>query len=441
MKHFLQLFQSTPSPLTSRGEGRDEGMPLTLTLSPEGRGKLLTIVTFFLLLLTFGMAHAEERKILYYRNPMGLPDTSPVPKKDQMGMDYIPVYAEDGAEDEKNPKGTVTLSPEKIQRIGVKTENVQKRALSGAVRMSGVSMFDETKLLVVAPKFSGWIEEFNTVVTGSHVAKKGDVLMKVYSPELIEAQRNYIVAMRLFKGADGDVGQSLDRQVAGALKQLDYFGISSTDRKKLEKDGNILRTVTIYAPADAIILEQNLVEGEKFEAGQAIFRMADISDMWIDASIAESDIGKIAVGDKAAVRLKAFPNRSFEGTVHHIHPVLDATTRTGRVKFSVKNPDGVILSGMYADVEFGGGDSGDKLTVPSTAIIDTGKRQVAIVDMGEGRFAPKPVKTGVRNGDYVEVTEGLMEGDKVVTRANFLIDAESNLKAALEAFAQGGDKP
>lgn len=391
------------------------------------------IILAFLLLLTFVGAEAGEQKILYYRNPMGLPDTSQTPKKDQMGMDYIPVYADE----EKLPSGTVVISPEKTQRIGVKTEAVAKRAFGRGVHAPGVAVFDESRLFAVAPKYSGWIEKLYVNTTGQAV-KKGAPLMEVYSPELIDAQRDYLVARKLQRGEESSLKPTLDRQLSGAATRLGYFDFSKSDLERLVKDGKILRTVTIRAPSDGVVIEKNIVDGASFASGAVLYRLADTGTMWVEAGVAEGDLARIGAESPVVLHFKAYPDRSFEGTVHHIHPTLDATTRTGMVKIILQNADGAILSGMYADVEIGSGKDGEKLSVPVSAVIDSGSRRVVIVELGEGRFAPRPVRLGVQNSDYAEVLEGLAEGEKVVTRANFLIDAESNLKAALEAFSNGG---
>ena len=264
--------------------------------------------------------------------------------------------------------------------------------------------------------------------------------MDVYSPELIDAERDFLVARKLQKGENGNLKPTLDRQVTGALTRLGYFGFSKSDQDKLEKDGKILKSITIYAPASGVTLEKNIVDGASFDAGAMLYRFVDTSSLWVDTSVAENDIGRIKEKDPVSIRFKAYPDRSFDGIVHHIHPELDPATRTGTVKVLLANPQGLIRTGMYAEVDIAtsAGLDTDKLSVPLSAIIDSGEGQMVIVDLGDGRFAPRPVKIGVRAADYVEILEGLAEGDKIVTRANFLIDAESNLKAAFESFNDGG---
>ena len=371
----------------------------------------------------------EGRKILYYRNPMGLPDTSPVPKKDSMGMDYIPVYA-----DEEGESGTVEVSPEKIQRTGVKTEKVDTRAISRTVRGVGTVQHDESLLRIVTVRSDGFIEDLMVNKTGQHVAK-GEPLFRFYSPQIQLAQADLIVAMRA-EGASAKAEAS--RNVAGAVQRLRNLDVPESRIEEVRKTRTNPRTIDWPSPATGDVVMKRVIEGQRVMAGDELFRIADHSQVWVIAEIAEADIGAIELGMKATVTLRSYPTTPHEGTVTFIYPeMLKPETRTVSVRIELPNPDGQLKPGMYADVVFHAPDGEAAVAaVPDSAIIDSGTRRVVLVAKGDGRFEPREIKLGRRGGSYTEVLEGLKAGEEVVTSATFLIDAESNLKSALQSFSQ-----
>jgi membrane fusion protein, copper/silver efflux system len=368
-----------------------------------------------------------ERKILYYRNPMGLPDTSPVPKKDSMGMDYIPVYA-----DEQDEPGTVRVSLDKVQRIGVTTEKVEAKTISRAVRGVGTVQHDESLLTIVTVRSDGYIEQLFVNKTGQHVGK-GDPLFRFYSPQIQLAQADLVVAVRAH-GRDSGVGGDLE----GAMQKLRNLDVPDGRIDEVRKTMTNPRTIDWVSPATGDVIEKNVIEGQRVVAGDELFRIADHSRMWVVAEVAESDIAMIAVGTHATVTLRAFPTEPHDGVVTFIYPeMMKPETRTVSVRIELPNPDGEMRVGMYADVVFHPDGDGAKVTaVPDSAIIDSGTRQVVLIAKGDGRFEPRAVKLGRRGEGYAEITEGIKPGEEVVTSANFLIDAESNLKAALQSFGQ-----
>ncbi len=368
-----------------------------------------------------------ERKILYYRNPMGLPDTSPVPKKDSMGMDYIPVYA-----DEQEEPGTVRVSLAKVQRIGVTTEKVEAKTISRAVRGVGTVQHDESLLTIVTVRSDGYIEQLFVNKTGQHVGK-GDPLFRFYSPQIQLAQADLVVAVRAH-GRDSGVGGDLE----GAMQKLRNLDVPDARIDEVRKTMTNPRTIDWVSPATGDVIEKNVIEGQRVVAGDELFRIADHSRMWVVAEVAESDIAMIAVGTHATVTLRAFPTEPHDGVVTFIYPeMMKPETRTVSVRIELPNPDGEMRVGMYADVVFHADSDGAPVTaVPDSAIIDSGTRQVVLVAKGDGRFEPRAVKLGRRGEGYAEITEGIKPGEEVVTSANFLIDAESNLKAALQSFGQ-----
>jgi Cu(I)/Ag(I) efflux system membrane fusion protein len=368
-----------------------------------------------------------ERKLLYYRNPMGLPDTSPTPKKDSMGMDYIPVYEDD----EPDGEGAVKVSPARLQTLGVKTARAEMRTLDAALRTVGRVEVNERAIHDVAPRFEGWIERLYVNASGDPV-QRGQPLFSVYSPELVSAQKELAIAQSLqLDGPDADPAAraAAARLAAAARERLANWQVAPGA-------GEAASRVTFRAPASGIVLEKKAVEGMRFMAGTAIYRIADLSTVWVIADVYEQDLARIKVGDAALVTIDAFPQQRFEARVSYLYPTLDAPTRTTPVRLELANREGLLRPGMFAHVELATAGAAPRLTVPKSAVIDSGERQVVLEVLGAGRFQPRPVKLGLRGRDEVEILEGLAAGSEVVVAANFLIDAESNLKAALSTFAE-----
>lgn len=378
---------------------------------------------------------ANAGKILYYRNPMGLPDTSPVPKKDPMGMDYVPVYA--GAAPER--PGTVVIAPEKIQRLGVKIARAERRALASEVRASGVIAIDETRRHAVAPRFEGWVERLYANQVGMAV-QRGAPLADVYSPELVSAQNEYLIAKAGLRalGTAGSEDARLGMQglVDAALARLRNWGIGRAQLARLEA-GEVRRLLTLAAPVDGVLLDKRVIEGARFMPGETILELADLSQVWLLVDVPATASGGIEVGQAAKFSAPALPGRTFDGAIAFVHPTIDAAARTLRVRVVLDNRDGALRPNLYGDAVLAGKPSEAVVAVPRSALLDSGRRQVVLVDRGEGRFEPREVVAGRRDEGYVEV-EGIAEGEAVVVSANFLIDAESNLRAALGALGTHG---
>ena len=368
------------------------------------------------------------KKILYYRNPMGLPDTSPAPKKDPMGMDYIPVY--EGEEPQNVPPGTVKISPDKIQLLGVRTEAAQPRELKRTVHAVGTVQPNERLLYKVAPRFEGWIERLHVNTTGQAVTR-GQVLMEVYSPELVAAQEEYLIALR------GE-GELFSRLAESALRRLRNWEISDQELERLRQTGTPQRVLSYRSPAHGVVLAKPSVAGMRFMPGEALYEIADLSSVWMIADVAEQDLAMVRPGQEARVRIVAYPDQQFAGKVAFVYPTLEAATRTARVRIDLANPRALLKPAMYGDAQFISAGSRKSIAVPDSAVLDSGARQAVLVRRGEGLFEPRDVKLGMRADGYVEVKEGLKAGEEVVVRANFLIDAESNLRAALRGFGGQG---
>ena len=382
-------------------------------------------------------------KILYYRNPMGLPDTSPEPKKDPMGMDYIPVYE---GEEPASGAPLVKISVDKVQKLGVRTEAAAPRELTRTVRAVATIQADERRLHTVAPKFEGWIQKLYVNTTGQLV-RRGEALMDVYSPDLITAQQEYLIAWKgtqTVKGGSPEVQASMQQLVDSALQRLRNWDISDTELRRLQQENKARQYLTLRSPVNGVVLEKPSIQGKRFMAGEVLYQIADLSNVWMLAEVFEQDLGMVHQGQSATIRVDAYPDRVFTGKVTFIYPTVAPETRTAQVRIELANTQGLLKPGMYARAEFAASHRKDKaLAVPDSAVLDTGTRQLVLVQRGEGRFEPRSVKLGMRADGYIEVLDGLKAGENVVVSANFLIDAESNLKAALSSFGHSahGAKP
>lgn len=360
-----------------------------------------------------------KKRILYYRNPMGLPEISPVPKKDSMGMDFVPVYA--GEEDDGS---TVRVPPGKIQRTGVKSETVAKHSIARPLRVPGIVELDERRIAVVATRAEAFIDKVENVTTGDRV-RKGQPLLHLYSPAVAAAAAQYLS----------------NPGFEGSRRRLENLNVPADVITAIERTHKVDLSIPWAAPRDGVVLERNALEGMKAAAGEVLFRIADISMLWVLADVPEHEMAMAGPGAPAIVRIRSLPGLTFSGHIGLIYPQVNMATRTARMRIEIANPDGVALPGMYADVEIAAGNQDPVLAVPESAVIDTGTRQLVILDKGEGRFEPKEVETGSHGGGFVEIRKGIEAGAKVVVAANFLIDAESNLKSALRGMTGADAAP
>ena len=386
----------------------------------------------------------KERKLLYYRNPMGLPDSSPVPKKDPMGMDYIAVYE---GEDDAAPDSPsqIRISTEKIQKLGVKLEAASMKSIDKVVRAAGRIEADERHVYAIAPKFEGYVERLHVSVTGQPVGK-GQPLFEVYSPELVSVQREYAIAaqgVEALKGAGSDAQSGMKQLADSSLMRLKNWDISDEQIRTLAKTGEAKHTMTFRSPVSGIVTEKKALQGVRFMPGEMLYQITDLSSVWVLADVFEQDIGLVKSGAKAKVTINAYPGKVFEGDITYVYPTLIAETRTVQVRIQLPNPGQLLKPGMFAQVEVAVAARNNVVTVPVSAVIDSGARRIILVQAGEGRFDPREVKTGARSDSYVEVLEGVKDGEQVVVAANFLIDAESNLKSAVGGFGHSahGAKP
>ena len=342
----------------------------------------------------------------------------------------------EGKMEEVTP-GTVQISPERQQLIGVKIGTVEFKPLEKVIRTVGRVDYDEKRLVTISPKVGGWIEDLYVDFTGRFV-QQGEPLLTLYSPELVSTQEEYLLALRakkdLVKSPFPEVAGSGSSLAESARRRLKLWDITEEQIKALEESGQPKKTLTLYSPFSGIVLEKVAYKGLNVMPGMALYKLADLSVVWLIADIYEYELPFIHLGQQAAVQLSYLPGEVFTGKAIYIYPYLDPNTRTAKVRFEFPNPHGKLKPEMYANVEIKV-HLGRKLAVPEGAIIDTGLRQMAIIDKGSGYFEPREVKVGAKVDNYYEVIKGLKTGEKVVTSANFLIDSESRLKEAMGGMA------
>lgn len=376
-------------------------------------------------------ASGQPRRILYYRNPMGHDDTSPVPKKDPMGMDYIPVYDDDMSE---GPQ--VRISPNRLQTLGVETEPAASRTMAHTIRAVGTVEASERGLYTVSPKFEGWITTLYVNTTGATV-RRGQPLLAVYSPELVAAQEEFRIAVEMLKSmgdASPEARAGMQALVDGGLQRLRNWDIAEADLVDLKAGKEAKQSLRLRSPADGVVIEMAARTGMRLTPGAPLFQIADLSNVWVVANVFEQDLGILRPGQKAVISVTAYPGRTFTGQVTFIYPTIEPETRTARIRIELPNEAGLLKPDLYGTVEIEAGGSVAVVAIPESAVLDSGTRQVVLIDLGGGAFEPREVELGSRGDGYVEVVKGLAAGQRVVVNGNFLIDAESNFKAALESL-------
>jgi multidrug efflux pump subunit AcrA (membrane-fusion protein) len=381
-------------------------------------------------------AGSPQRRILYYRSPMDPSVHSDVPRKDDMGMDFVPVYEDQATTPVVAGRAMVALSPERRQILGVRSEPVTRRHLDRTLRTVGRVAIDERRLHHIHTKYEAYVEKLYVNFTGQMV-KQGDHLAALYSPELVATQQEYLLAYR----AQGRLGQSgIDSVARGgadlleaARQRLLFWDVSPEDIAALERTGQVQRTVDLHADLPGYVLQKSAIHGMRVTPADTLFDIADLSAVWILADVYESDLSTVQVGMGAEVTMTYEPGRTWRGTITYINPLVEPGTRTIKVRVEVANGDYALKPDMFADVVLHR-ELGDALFVPESAVLKPGDRQIVFVDLGDGRLQPREIQTGVRVEGGYAVLSGLAEGEKVVTSANFLIDSESSLNAAVSSM-------
>ena len=375
-------------------------------------------------------APPAPKKKTMYRSTMMPNEVSDKPGKDSMGMDMVPFEVEEsGAVTEVGGRIRVKISAERQQLIGIKTAPAVSQAIHKLIRAVGRVDYAEPSLSLVNLKFDGWVEKLYVNATGRAV-RKGEPLFDLYSPELVAAEQEYLIALK----AGATLGETLS-VLKAAREKLRLWDVTDKQVEELGRTGEFKRTITVYAPGSGIVIEKNVVQGQKIMSGESLFKIADLSRVWILGEVYEYELPFIKTGQTVQISLAYYPGESFVGKITYVYPYLQPETRTNQVRVEVANPGLKFKPEMFANLEIQV-DYGTKLTVPAAAVLDAGETKIVFVAQGDGYFEPREVKLGVRGEDVYEVLGGVSEGENVVTSANFLIDSESSLKAALSRMTK-----
>lgn len=339
--------------------------------------------------------------------------------------------------------GTVTLTPAQVRQLGVTLGTVEIRQISNEVRTVGTAVVNETRIAKVTARFSGYVEQLYVNFVGQPV-RRGQPLAAIFSPDLLAAQQELILANRLAStlgGAPvpGVPGNTID-VVAAAKERLRLWDVSEGQINSVLRSGRPMRTVSLFAPTSGTVLEKKVVQGQAIQAGEELYTIADLTDIWVDAQLREADAGLVAVGTPATLEFGSYPGRLFAGRVSFVHPLLADQSRTVRARITVPNGSGLLKPGMYATVRLHT-TAQFALAVPRSAVIQTGERALVFVDMGGGQLMPHTVKLGRSGSDYIEILSGVSAGQRVVTSAQFLIDSESNLGELMKGMPGMGPAP
>jgi len=371
-------------------------------------------------------AGGGERKILYWKAPMNPTEIYDRPGKSAMGMDLVPVY-----EDEVSGGVEISVDPVTQQNMGVRTVRVESGPLVNRIRTYGHITYDETRTAQVSPKISGWIEKLYIDFTGQFV-RKGDPLFDIYSPELVTAQEEYLVAYRNLSAMPG--GSDL---LASARRRLRYWDVPESEIRGIERTGKAKKNITIRSPFTGVVTHKNAVEGVFVKAGRTIYRIADLSRVWVEAHIYEYELPWVSTGQAATMKLPYQPGREYHGTVTYVYPYLQRKTRDVVIRLEFDNPDLELKPDMYADVWIETNAKGEGLLIPSEAVIRSGERNVVFVARGGGKFTPRDVTLGLAvEGGRVQVISGLAPDEEVVVSGQFLLDSESKLKEVVRKMME-----
>jgi len=332
--------------------------------------------------------------------------------------------------------GTIRLTAGEVATFGITFGTVDVRPLEKTIRTVGMVEFDETRMAYVAPKFGGWVERLHVDFTGQPV-RQGQPLLDVYSPELVMAQEELLLAARMAETVDRsrveEVAAGSRDLLESARRRLRYWDISDEQIERLLETGEVRKTLTLYAPVSGIVMEKDVFEGQAYQPGKNLYMIADLSEVWVNAEVFEADASLMREGMAAEITVAALPERTFNGWVEYVYPTVKSRTRSMWARVALANPGAQLKPGMYATARFTF-RAGDVLTIPASGVLYSGERAVAFVDMGGGEIMPYELELGVRGGDYVEVVSGVEPGRRVVTSAQFLLDSESNLAEVMRAM-------
>ncbi|MDQ6960746.1 MAG: efflux RND transporter periplasmic adaptor subunit, partial [Mariprofundaceae bacterium] len=373
-----------------------------------------------------------ERKPLFYRNPMNPEVTSPVPAKDNMGMDYIPVFA-DADKSGSEPAGTVTIDPVTVQNIGVRTALAVRKTLTREVHSVGRVDYDEKLITRLHPKTEGWIGKLRVNETGEQV-KKDEILLSIYSPQLVSSQEEYLLALNNMKTLKNSPFPDIRRGATDLLRstreRLELLDVPEHQIRELEKTRKVMKFLHIHSPFDGIVVKIGSRDGQYVTPQTELYMIADLSHVWAYVDVYEYELPWITLGDEAHMRLASLPGQTFTGKITYIYPYLEAKTRTIKVRLEFENPGMLLKPDMFADVKIHASRQVNAIVIPSEAVLRTGSRNVVFVVRGPGKYEPRDVKLGISSEGLVQILAGVKEGEEVVTSAQFLIDSESKLREA-----------
>ncbi len=379
-------------------------------------------------------APAGERKIKYWQAPMDPTYIRNEPGKSPMGMDLIPVY------EDETTTGGIVIDPVTAQNMGIRTAPVERRDLSRTLRTVGLVTYEESRQYSVNSKIDGWIERLHVNQTGQLV-RKGQPLLEIYSPELVAAQQEYLLALdngrRLAASPIPEIASSAQRLLDAARTRLTYWDISPSQVSELESTRQVRKTLTLYSPYGGVVTEKKAFEGMRIMGGEELLQISDLSRVWVNADIYQYELPWVKVGQMAVVELPFGVDKVIEGRLTYLYPYLENETRTVKARIELANPGLALKPDMYANVRIETQAVKDVLVIPGHAVLNSGKGQTVFVARGEGRFEPRAVKTGVSNEEgFVQILGGLFEGEQVVTSAQFMLDSESKLREAIQKMLE-----
>ncbi len=381
-----------------------------------------------------------DLKVLYWVDPMHPTYKSDKPgKAPDCGMDLVPVY-ESSTTASNLPEGAFLISAQKQQLIGVTYGEVTSEQVSKTIRAVGRLAYDETRISHVHTKIEGWIEDVYVDFTGKPV-KKGDPLLTVYSPDLLQTQQEFLLALKgrkeLAESSFRGAATGAESLYESARRRLELWDITEEQIQEIERTGKTKKSLPLYAPATGIVLTRNAYPKQRIMPDTELYTVADLSNIWVVADIYEYEAPEVNLGQSATVTLTYLPGRTFRGKITYIYPQVDATTRTLKVRVEIPNPNFTLKPDMFANVELNI-NYGKKLVVPQEAVMDSGSEQIVFVALDGGYFEPRRVKLGAKvDGKYV-ILEGLRAGERIVTSGNFLVDSESKLKSAAGGMGMPG---
>ena len=405
--------------------------------------KLTLLIAILMLAIGLGMGYwlsgndgpsmvmvEEKKQPLFYRNPMNPSITSPVPAQDSMGMDYVPVYADNEA---SKVAGTVKIDPVVVQNIGVRTATARQTAISRTIRAVGRVDFDEERMARLHPKVEGWIEEMRVGKTGQNVAED-DILLSIYSPKLVSTQQEYLLALNnlsaLKQSPFQEIKQGAEELVRSSRERLQMLDVPEHQIQELEQTRKIKKSLHIHSPVVGTVIRIGARQGQYVTPKTELYMIVDLSQVWVYADVYEYELPWVKIGDEVEMTLASVPGKTFKGSLAYIYPYAESKTRTTKVRLVFDNRERLLRPDMFAEVSIQSDTMDSTVVIPAEAVIRSGDRTQVFVVRGPGKFEPRVVKLGIESGGRVAVLEGITAGDEVVTSAQFLVDSESKLREA-----------